>query len=913
MDGIFILCWLVAAPSDEACGINKSAVLPPQDMGVFVDDPCGEDGKRNIAPGTFDRCYGLSRSFVAELVHMGPVLVSVAVERDLSRALVRSALGFREYRYYNRHISGCPYFFCVRSSLSRYFRDTVEGWEYSEAVSARQRPSLMGVLNSLLSLGSWPLRNDLDAGRKGMYDAISTGMLASPEKFGVQEVMSRMAEVRPEHARMVDKEFYGGPVYVDVVLGAGSEIPHGMLGRRQEGPGDVCGVSLDKRDGVEGLHGDGGKGLRQALLGFVFNEVEYFCQMNEFHLVVARAGWEDRVFEEVLGEFARVHRFEKGFLGLMRDVVCEAGVDMDRVLLEPGYFADAVRRGLEEVAMCNEEILEVVLEAFEKSLDGFGCYEGLMLSHEESLEALRRHGRRGMRLVPDERALGDCFCNCLQRIVRYPILIEDILRNTSPGEQLRRGQQIYLMMARLINMIDKKKERHDNLRCGSLVRERVCGMPRDIAEREMSFLAQLSCEDGYGDPVTLFLFREMVVIADREGASASILDGSRKYFFRAALELGRMDAVAFGTSGVKLVASGDLSGLDDLCQMVEDYGDVSIGAMYFTKCSPHSAKCFIEEYCKARVPRGAELYMSGVGVFCRVLRLDGQVASSPGGWNADLVVYTSSDDFESSRLPCAGLLDLSSRTLRVKGDNDAEYMWGEADENGDTSHGAAEAVGEAARNRRAAIVSQSTPRELPHVFARYRIKLREVADECCDSAIVVFGGRLSKWDTATIARKAGVAKGIMGYLSRCLSYMGEDEKPWAAEGLGNSLRKEEATRVLEKILDAGEVDDRVLSRYGVKDILWLLTHLVCSDTYLFFKMEDIEMLYRALAVDKTYLLGASVPIASNSSLALSLFEVMLTARDKVSPVPMVEMLLGMLAAFDVGRAEVAEAVARIHW
>ncbi|AFM99209.1 hypothetical protein EHEL_101170 [Encephalitozoon hellem ATCC 50504] len=880
---------------------------------MFANDSCLEDEPWNAAIGTFDRHYKLSRNFVAELVHLGPILVSVVVGKDVSRALVRSILGFKEYRFYNNHINGCPYFFSVRNGLSRYFVDSIDSWRHVEATGTR-KSSFMGMLNSLFSLGSWPLKNESSGSRRNMYDTISSGMMRCPEMFSVEEIMGRMAEVRPEHAWEVDNEFYRQPVYVDLVVESNKRIPGGILGRRQISPEDSLDVSSDELEDVRTAANPEEKRLRHALLGFVFNEIEYFCQMNAFYLdVVTKTLCENTVLEDVFRGFLKVYDFEIGFINSMRDIVEEAGFAMDRVLSDPQYFASEMNgKGFRDVGMNDEEIVERVLQFFENSLDGFRCYEDMMLSYEESIEFLKKAKERSG--VPGHRIVDDCFCNCLQRIVRYPILIEDILRNLTDDLHMKRARRVYLRMVKLINIIDKKKERHDNIFYGLLVKKRVEGIPEEIAKGNTDFLSQLSCEDSSGDPVALFLFREMIIIADREGSSVSIQDPSTgRYFFRHALMLKDIGLCAFGISGIKITTKGSLGGREDLYEMTEVYDDVCVGAMYFAKGSPHSVRCFVEEYHKAEIESEAGLYISSTNVFSRVFRSGD--AGKGSLRRRDLVVYTNREEFNSSQISDSGYLDIENGVFEIRGLDGTEQCINYRER--ELKHQLADAVGEIVRTRRAYAASKDTPWRSPQLFAMYRIKLREVVEECGDSSVIEFNGRLSRCDSATVTKKIYVMKGIVGYLSRSLSYVGcnkfsKEQLPLDGDN-GCRLEENEIIGFLEKALDTEELEDRAFTDYTAEDILYLLMYFVRTNMYTFFRIEDIEILHRALFVDKVCLLGTVVLQTSNPLLATSFFEVIIRAKDKLSIIPVLKMFMAMFGPFKVDRSEMIEMVARIRW
>lgn len=882
---------------------------------MFMNDSCLEDEPWNAAIGTFDRYYKLSRNFVADLVHLGPILVSVVVERDISRALVRSILGFKEYRFYNGHIDGCPYFFSVRSSLSRYFGDCIDGWRYSEATSAR-KSSFMGMLSSLFSLGSWPLKNESGGNKRGMYDTISSGMMGCPEMFSVEEIMGRMAEVRPEHAGEVDDEFYRQPVYADLVMESGIRIPEKLLGRRQISPEDNLDVFSDDLEDTKTPAHSGEKRLRHALLGFIFNEIEYFCQMNTFYLdVVTKVLKEKTRLENIFKGFCKVHSFETGFISSMKDIAEEAGFEVDRILSDPQYFASEMKaRGFQEIEMDDKEIVERVLDSFESNLDGFRCYEDMMLSHEESIESLKK--AKDCAGVPNHRVVDDCFCNCLQRIVRYPILIDDILRNLTDELHVKRAKKIYLGMIKLINVIDKKKERHDNILCGLLIKEKVSGMPKEMLKGNMDFLSQLNCEDSNGEPVTLFLFREVMIIADREGSSVPIQDpGSGRYFFRHALMMKDIGICAFGISGVKIIVRGCLEERGDLYEMAEVYDDVCIGAMYFAKCSPHSIRCFVEECYKAEIEPGAELYVSSTNVFFRVLRR-GKIEEEDCLRKRDLIVYTNNEDFRASQDPNSGYLDVENGVLRMKslGSSEECIRYRESE----LKHKLGDVVGKAIRDAKARMASKGMPWKYPQLFAMYRIKLKEVVEECGDSSFIEFNGKLSKCDSATITRKICVVKGIIRYLSRSLPYVGcnklsKEHLSFDTDRDDGRIKENETTAFLENALDIEELEDWVFDKYTAEDILHLLMYFVRTNMYTFFRIEDIEILYKTLLVDRICLLGTIIPQTSNPLLITSFFEIIITARDKLPIPPALKMFLAMFGPFKVDKSDVIEMLDRIRW
>ncbi|ADM12435.1 uncharacterized protein Eint_101100 [Encephalitozoon intestinalis ATCC 50506] len=880
-------------------------------MEIFANDPFLEEGMCNAPIGTFDKHYRLSRNFIADLVHLGPILVSVAVEKDFSRALVRSVLGFKEYRFYSKHIEECPYFFTVRNSLSRYFVDTIDNWRHVEIAPEQRESSLMGILGSIFSFGAWPLRDESGGGRKKMYDAISSGMMGCPERYSAKEIMNKMAEVRVEYARGVDNEFYTKPIYVDLVCESSKRIPREMLGKRFIDPEDTLSVSSDDLEDIKSPTHSGEKRLRQALLGFLFNEVEYFCQVNGFYLdIVSKARKSEINFEDVFKGFYKVHSFEAGFIESMRDIVEEAGFKMDRILSDPQYFADTMRdNGVGEIKMDDEEILEKVLDSFERHLNGFRCYEDMMLFHEEYIETLEKV--RSYDWAPDYRVVNDCFCNCLQRIVRYPILIDDILQNLTFSLHEKRVKKIYAKMTKLINIIDKKKERHDNIRCEQLIREKVEEIPGEVAERKANFLFQLNCEDSNGDPIALFLFREMVIIADREGPSLPIQDPRcGRYFFRHSLRLEDIEIVSFGTTGIKIIGKGSLKG-NEMYEMKEVYSDVSIGVMYFSKGSPHSVKWFIEEYHKAGTDSGNGLYASG-NVFFRVLK-----DSEEGGQERkrDLIIYVGDVGLDISSDSNSAHLDLENGAFTTKGQSIQHSINYGKDE---IKQKFGEIVGNGVRARKAWMASKDTPGKCPELFAMYRIKLREIVEECGDSSVVEFNGRFSKCNSSTITRKIRVAEGIIRYLSRSLPYVGcrssGGKYLFSSAGLDRSrLKEEEMVNFLEKALSTEELEDYAFSEYNAEDILYLLMYFIRTSMYTFFRIEDIETLHRTLFVDKIHFLGAVVPKMSNPSFVSSLFETIVTARDKLCIVPTLDMFLVMFSPFQVSEQEMAEIVTKICW
>lgn len=895
-------------------------------MKVFVDEFYYDNIKKsgaNAMIGTFDKYYRSSRSFIAELAHLGPILVSVAREDSITRALVRSVLGFREYKWYNRHIGGCPYIFGVKNSLSHYFCDVVQDWSYSEAITAGKRSSsVMGILSSIFSFGSsWPLADGSNRAPKGMYDQITSRMMEEHEEFAVEKIVWKMAEVGPEHAGELDREFHRRPIYVDVVVEDVGKIPFGLLGSRVVEMGDEdFSVSYSEMDAFRVEPKSSGRKLRAAVVGFVLNELEYFNQLNEFyHRVVSGQRREGVIFEALFRGFMKVYEFEMEFLGSMARVIDGLSVSLSKIIEDPLYFEGVVEDvRMEGIGLTDCEIVEEVFGAFNTNFRGFKCYEELMLSHEESMKVLRRcrdeHGTMSL----SEGDAKDCFYKCLQRIVRYPLIINEILRNIGPDEAfLAEGKTIYLRMVKFISVVDKKKERYDNLRSSMVIRERIANLPADMVRGEEEFFFQLDCEDVYGDPMTLFLLSNVLVVADRRGPPVSILDSdSKRYVARHVLGLEKMDAATYGKSGLKIIVALGGGTDDDVYHMKEEYGDVCMGVLYFAGCSSWPRTHFLREFYRTRIGVAGGVYVSFGSLFFRVVRNSLDIDE-----NGDLVIYTDHQDFVSSSGTSVGYLDLNDFTFKLRDETGAEYGYREEQDTGKLRDRFAEFIVNAVQFKRAFLASLSTPKDNAQVFARYRICLKEIVEKYSDSALVRFGETLSQTDLISTSQKISKAKAMIGYISRSVSYMknkdmglvdpGLNTNPYDTERIGERGMR----RLLKGVLGNSEIEDTVLDKHRIEDVLYILMYFIHTNIYAFMCLEDISAIHEVLFVRRTYCLRTMASMVSTASAPFvsSLFDLIIALRDKIDISPVLDAFCVILGEFGVSKTEISTVFSKIHW
>lgn len=881
-------------------------------MRVFIDEFYYENIENrggHAAIGTFDRHYRSSRNFIANLKHVGPILVSVARDGAVTRVLVRSVLGFREYRFSNRHIPGCPWFFGIRNSLARYFNDTVDGWSYSEANAANKRlSSIMGIFSSMFSFGSsWPLTNAVESVRRGMYSAITAQMMESPDAFLLRKILGKLAEIGPEHAGEPDREFHRAPIYVNVVVDAVERIPLGLLGKKIILADEDCNVSAEEVACLAVSFRET-KSLQSALLGFVFNEVEYFNQLNSFHHdVVLRSGCDESIFEALFREFVDVYEFEAGFLRLMESVIGNMDIDMEALVRDPQYFrvhAKSVDGLMEE----DEDILGTIVSAFNSHLTGLECYGRLMLRHEDSLDALEKYKAYGVEGLPGEKEMRECFCNCLQRIVRYPLLVNDILRNMDESSvYLDDMKAIYLRIVKLICIVDKRKEGHDNLRSTQIIQEKVLQLPAHVLGGEMAFLAQLNCEDVYGEPKTLFLLSSMLVVADRRGPPVSILDpNSRKYVSQEVFKLGQIDICVFGKSGLKITM---LSAEEGMCEMEEMHGDVSIGVQYFLGCSSSSRAEFVQIFHRTRIPT-SDVFVSFGNVF---FRLVGSAACVDEG--SDMAIYTCLEDFEASGHQFAGLLDLDRFTFRLRSDGDVVYEHRRMHDGQRFREQFAETVVNAVQLRRAMQASQSTPRDAPQTFARFRVSLREIVEKHGDAAMARFDERLSRVDEVSLSLKINRAKALVEYMNRSLSYIEEDSSIVQCLDDDAGKARENMQQLCISVLESREIEDSMLDEYELEIVLDLLMYLIRTNIYVFFDLDDISAMHRVLFGEKTLCLQQVLAGVGSSAAPFisSLLDLVVVSRSRMYISSAMATFAEIFACFDVSRQDVLDAMARIHW
>lgn len=897
--------------------------VAPKDMKVFLDKSYYENIENTgkvASIGTFDKYYRSSRNFIADLEHLGPVLVSISRDQDITRALIRSVLGFMEYKYHNRHIAGCPYFFSIKNSLSLYFSDTVADWSYSEAIGIdKGTRSIFGMLSSIFTFGgSWSLGSDSVVAKKNMYDSITTEMMKDRDAFLVDEIMSKMAEIGSEYAGELDREFNRKPMYVDIV-GDVHKIPFGLLGRKiANGKDEDFSISDAEVDRLVIGSKSGERRLRNALIGFVFNELEYFSQLNEFyHESVLRFGDNETVFGVLFCGFAEVYEFEIRFLRSMDMIVQGLGLDLDQVIRDPTYFKSSAEDvDVDAVGLGDREMVSKIFAAFEDNFFGLECYKKLMLSYEESLEAWERYKDGGFSTeeLPSISDVRDCFYNCLQRIVRYPILIKDILKNVQEdGVDLRSGKIVYLKIVRLINVIDRKKEEHDNNRCAKRIREKMSGLPNSVLWSELKFIDQLDCEDLCEEAVTLFLLSDMLVVAGRGGPPVSISDlNAGRYVFKCVFRLENVEVVVFGRSGLKVIVKNAECGL---YQMEEVHGDISIGVLYFMGCSSSPRNRFIEEFCKAKAPPGGDQHMSFGSLFFRTL-----VSSCDVDESRELVIYTDLQEFLSSSGMFVGYLDLNGLDFRLRDDMNFEYGLRTKQCADVFAEKFPEHVFNALQFRRASLASRSTLKDRPELFARYKMCLREIVEKHGDSVVVEFNERLSREDLMTTTQKISKAKTMIGYISRSMScasgmYYANDLCHKDTHD-PNMIIDGSMKRLYTRLLESRQIEDSVFDGHKIEDVLCLLMYFVRTNLYSFLSLDDISAINKTLFVDKTYDLKVVVSGLRNasSSFVSSLFDLVIMLRDKIDISSVLEAMLVIFVDKPcVSKSEISSALFRIHW
>lgn len=596
-------------------------------------------------------------------------------------------------------------------------------------------------------------------------------------------------------------------------------------------------------------------------------------------------------------------------------------IDLSKILRDPLYLKSLIKDvDPNSVTLKDEEILNEVFCAFTSNFAGLKCYEELMLLHEESIEALKKYrNEENIDNLPSDRDIVDCFHNCLQRIVRYPLLIDDILRNINENDAyFVEWKLIYLRMTKFIGIVDKKKENYDNLRCSSMVLEKVSRLPDAVLGGEVNFIAQLNCEDLYGEPITLFLLSGMLIIAERKGPSVSILDSkSGRYVSKCAFRLERIEMTTFGKAGLKVLVSDVEEDSNDLYQIEEIYGDVSIGGLYFLGCSSNSRALFLEEFYKARILPSIDLYVSFGSLFFRVVRSPLDVDD-----DGDLVVYTRLEDFESSNRASIGYLDLENFSFMFKDDADVSYEYRVKQDLKTFRDKFNESLVNVIQFKRALSASRGTLKDSPRVFAKYRICLREIVEKYSNAAVARFDEELSKADLMSVSQKLNRVKAIIGYMNRSLSYMSDRITSFANQNLdyihaydADKIKSKGMERLLRRVLENSSMEDYIFDEYGIEDILYLLMYFIHTNVYSFASLEDISEMHRVLFVDKIYCLKTVVSSVNEASTSFvsSLFDLIVSLRGKVDLSSVVEAFLVILISFDIPRSEISAALHRVHW
>ncbi|KAM0672841.1 hypothetical protein CWI42_051060 [Ordospora colligata] len=847
----------------------------------------------NTMAGMFGRYYKRSRSFIADVVHVGPILLSVQIEKRITKVLVRSLIGFREYMYYNSHISECKYFYGVRMSLDRYFNDCIEGWGNAEAVFAKKaNVTMAGMFKSLFLFGGWSLKNDHGRSSERMYDVITTGMMSECKEFCAHKIMERMAEIGYDDVESIDNEIMGTRIYVDVVLKREQTVSEIVFGKRFHG----YGMNMCKQFGMECMN-ENRKGLRLALLGFILNEVEYFNQLNEFysHNDLKMEG----KFADVFRMLTKVYLFEVKLMRSLRNVLMMIGANVEMVITDLGYF-EAIMRGvcIDELEFDEYMALENILNAFDMNFEGFECYMNLMLSQEDEIEWM--YAYKGKMWIPDERSVRDCICKCLQRIVRYPILLEDILKKVGEEKYAIVGLEVYTRIVELIGKIDKRKEEYDSMKYALIVNKNVEGLKGKCIEK--GFLYELNCMDVDDKSVTLFLFSDVVIISDRHGSSLSICDvNDGRYVLRCILKREDVEIVAIGKCGLKVITGAVDAG--EFCQIQESYEDVFVGAMYFKGCSEYSRKCFIDEYIRSDIGSMEDVYSADGEVFFRMKRSVDEVEG-----RGELLVCMDVNDFRSVDRTVIHL-DADEGVVKMKNIEELEVC----QDKEEILNGFVMFVKEMTVCIRARAVCKGGAREYPDVFARYRMKLREIVEKYSDSGIVEFEGDKCT-DEVPESLKTRIAKAMMGYLSRQMSYfVGALKHKSRCEWREDKEVCCEMKDVVKVVMKRWEVDDMVFSKYDAEEVLCLLMYFIKTNVYSFLRLRDIQHLYRMLFVENVYSLTTVVDGIGSKQFVCSLFDVILYARGRIPMIHVLKTFSVIFYEFELSDDELSEMLCKIYW
>jgi hypothetical protein len=851
--------------------------------------------------GTFDRYYSSSRNYIADLEHLGPILISVAEDGNAMRTLVRSVLGFSEYRYFLRHIKGCRYFFCIKNSISHYFRDNIDNWGCAEN-NHNKRSAILGFINSIFNFSaSWPLVDNSGGAnsRRSMYESISVRMMKSPGSYMPEAIIKQLAEIPAEFAGELDREFQRRPIYIELVCGNGGGFPAEALGRRIHEDTGSLDVADHEIDGLEIAYREAERGLESAFKELVITELEYFELLSSFRSNgVERCRWlPNESFLAIFNDFLEIYGLEMRILSLMASVLKPLGIELGAVIEDVA----AIRRTIKEVEeLGSREDYDSLLMEMAVALEGlFGslkAYEDLMLSYESSL-ALLSEIRRTHSSLPDDGRFIEGFSYCLQRIVKYPLLFKNIIRHSHPDNRnTRKYKEIYLKFRRLLARIDHRKMLLDNERCSRLAVEKIAGLDGSFVKEGRKFIDQMDCVSSSGVPMTLFLFSGLLLVTERDGPPGAILNpNSGRYMLLGTFPTESLELSAYGKSGLKIVNVDDIGEHSAFYSSMEIYSDASVGILYFLKCIPADRARFLENFTAASIGPG-NLYVSHEMLFTKVLDRAADISGK-----SDMVVYAEDGFRPEYAMGLVGFLDRRRSVLEVYDEGGLRFSLPGSYGQKEFGDRLASFLINAAQAKRA---FEATPL----VFLKYKMGMKALVNKFADAPLVKFTEKLSPEDGIAVTIKLSRIRDAMGYLEHSLGRLRLSGAVYAESGRGAVYKRDGRSGKPElhmRILEGDRLEDELFSRHGTDDVLCAVMCLIRGNIYTFFNYRTIETLHSFLFKRSVRSIGLVLPYLEPrlQSFVSQFLTVVLMSRSWLTISPVIDVLRELFASYEVGEEE----------
>ena len=522
-------------------------------------------------------------NYYAEVDVLGPILVSFAADSLLYHVLIRSSIGFKNFRFRRDLICEMEdkIGFVLKLSLDQYFAEI-----YSEKWKSRTKePSQTGLLPSIGIFGLFSvnfyakkyLSNSLpdkltetavisepfpDLLPTRTLEKIKTQVLSLQERLSSLSIVKQLLEIKGRHsieiARLDEFENDGG-VLIDVI--SEEEVDHRMLGRYFGKKVDtkakqivhskrkVSEISEADIDALETRHKDSSEKNR-LVEEFIVTEVNYFLKLKAFYeksVVPARTRMQGQnnvsglsflnlVFEGFVGVFEFTKSTMEDIATVITDFEEEMGDFVPKVEREISFLP---RKKHKKCSSASFTLLDRIFLLFGQKIPEMQCYKNFCRDSDEKL---------GILLQPETLAkLGLCkhemggegsirriFSMPIQRLCRYHMILKNLL-SFLPAESIvfKEAKAQVLALRCFIKEINDERSMFESLKTTLILQKVVSGYNINICPSKRRFEGKCDCiSPKRHENLTLVLFSDMLLVLVRRGEPMEVRQVKREKAYR---------------------------------------------------------------------------------------------------------------------------------------------------------------------------------------------------------------------------------------------------------------------------------------------------------------------------------------------------------------------------------------------